>query len=191
MFDNLTRKLSLTFNRLAGRTELTEAMLDDALGEIKVALLEADVSLSVVKKIIANVREKAIGQKIVDKTTPAETVAKIVYDELVEILGGTEVGRLSMKDAGEFHRNSPHHSSEQKYIEFDAHLLLNLPDEIRFRALSKILGKNYPMRLCGIRNAFDKLDKGDSKFTLRNHNIRKLNGKIRIWKEGTTWPKRK
>jgi len=67
---------------------LTEAMLDDALGEIKIALLEADVSLSVVKKIIADIRGKAIGKKIADKTTPAETVAKIVYDELALILGG-------------------------------------------------------------------------------------------------------
>lgn len=90
MFDNLTRKLSLTFNKIAGRTELTEGMLDDALAEIKIALLEADVSLAVVKKIINTVREKSVGARIVDKTTPAETVAKIVYDELVSILGGAK-----------------------------------------------------------------------------------------------------
>ena len=90
MFDNLTRRLSLTFNKLAGRTTLTEGMLDDALSEIKIALLEADVSLSVVKKLIADVREKSIGQKIVKKTTPAETIAKIVYDELCILLGADQ-----------------------------------------------------------------------------------------------------
>ena len=95
MFDNLTRKLSLTFNRLTGRTELTETMLDAALGEIKTALLEADVSLSVAKKIIADTREKSVGQKIVAGTTPAETIAKIVHDELVAILGGTDESRTT------------------------------------------------------------------------------------------------
>jgi signal recognition particle subunit SRP54 len=89
MFDNLTRRLSLTFNKLSGKTTLTESMLDDALTEIRSALLESDVSLVVVKKIMADVREKSIGQKIVEKTTPAETIAKIVYDELVSILGTT------------------------------------------------------------------------------------------------------
>ncbi|MCL2737790.1 MAG: signal recognition particle protein, partial [Alphaproteobacteria bacterium] len=59
---------------------------DDALSEIRIALLEADVALSVVKKIIADIKEKAIGQKIIDGTKPAETVAKIVYDELVNLL---------------------------------------------------------------------------------------------------------
>ncbi|MDR1826164.1 MAG: signal recognition particle protein Srp54 [Rickettsiales bacterium] len=101
MFENLTRKISLTFNKLAGRTTLTEEMLDDALMEIKVALLEADVSLAVAKEIVAKVREKSIGQKIVEKTLPAETIAKLVLDELSLVLGGEkEAGRLSMKDAG-------------------------------------------------------------------------------------------
>lgn len=86
MFDNLTRRLSTTFSKLTGRTTLTAEMLDDALAEIRVALLEADVALPVVKKIISDVSEKSVGEKIVDGTRPAETIAKIVYDELVEIL---------------------------------------------------------------------------------------------------------
>ncbi len=90
MFDNLTRRLSLTFNKLAGRTTLSADMLDDALAEIRVALLEADVALPVVKKIANDIREKSVGLKIVDGTKPGETVAKIVYDELVNILGGNE-----------------------------------------------------------------------------------------------------
>ncbi len=86
MFDTLTRRLSTTFAKLTGRTKLTPEMLNDALVEIRVALLEADVALPVVKKIMADVSEKSIGEKIVDGTRPAETIAKIVYDELVEIL---------------------------------------------------------------------------------------------------------
>ena len=88
MFDNLTRRLSLTFSKLAGKTHLTEDMLNDALAEIRIALLEADVALPVVKKIINDVREKSVGEKIVDGTKSSETIAKIVYDELVNILGG-------------------------------------------------------------------------------------------------------
>ncbi|MCL1786094.1 MAG: signal recognition particle protein [Alphaproteobacteria bacterium] len=98
MFDNLTRRLSTTFAKLAGRTQLTADMLSDALSEIRIALLEADVALPVVKKIIDDIKEKAVGQKIVDGTKPAETVAKIVYDELVEILSDTD-SRLSTLDS--------------------------------------------------------------------------------------------
>lgn len=86
MFDTLTRRLGTTFAKLTGRTKLTAEMLDDALAEIRVALLEADVALPVVKKIISDVHEKSIGEKIVDGTRAGETIAKIVYDELVEIL---------------------------------------------------------------------------------------------------------
>ncbi|MDR1207133.1 MAG: signal recognition particle protein [Rickettsiales bacterium] len=90
MFDNLTRRLSTTFAKLSGRTHLTADMLDDALSEIRIALLEADTALPVVKKILADIREKAIGEKIIDNVRPAEQIAKIVYDELVNILDGTE-----------------------------------------------------------------------------------------------------
>jgi tRNA(Ile)-lysidine synthase len=72
-------------------------------------------------------------------------------------------------------------------VEFDAAILLNQQDEVRFRALSMMLGGEYPARLENIRNAFAKLDGGDCKFTLAGYNIRKLKGKIRIWKEGTKW----
>lgn len=73
--------------------------------------------------------------------------------------------------------------------EFDAAILLNLPDELRFRILSMLLSADYPLRMNDIKNAFTKLDSGDCKFTLANYNIRKLNGKIRFWKEGTKWSK--
>ncbi|MDR1071997.1 MAG: tRNA lysidine(34) synthetase TilS [Rickettsiales bacterium] len=73
-------------------------------------------------------------------------------------------------------------------VEIDADLLLNAPDEIRFRALSMTLG-GRPIRLDGVKNAFARMDGGDAKFTLAGFNIRKLNGKIRIWKEGAKWRK--
>jgi tRNA(Ile)-lysidine synthase len=74
-------------------------------------------------------------------------------------------------------------------VEFEAPMLLNAPDEVRFRALSMMLAKYYPIRLDDIKRAFGRLDGGDCKFTLGGCNIRLLNGKIRIWKEGTKWQK--
>ncbi|MDR1696643.1 MAG: signal recognition particle receptor subunit alpha, partial [Rickettsiales bacterium] len=70
MFDTLTRKLSGTFAKLVGRTHLTEGMLDDALSEIRIALLEADVALPVVRKMLADIRAASVGQKIIDGTKP-------------------------------------------------------------------------------------------------------------------------
>ncbi|MDR3208886.1 MAG: tRNA lysidine(34) synthetase TilS [Rickettsiales bacterium] len=73
-------------------------------------------------------------------------------------------------------------------VEIDADLLLNAAEEIRFRALSLMLGEEgHPLRLEKIKNAFAKMDAGDAKFTLAGFNVRKQNGKIRIWKEGTKW----
>lgn len=100
MFDTLTRKLSIGLSKLAGKTHLTDDMLDGALADIRVALLEADVALSVVKKIVSDVREKSIGAKIIDGTKPAEMIAKIVYDELVEILGGNSESNTSQGNNG-------------------------------------------------------------------------------------------
>ena len=74
-------------------------------------------------------------------------------------------------------------------VEIDANLLLNQPDEIRYRALAEVIGGNYTPRLEKIKNAFAKLDGGDCKFTIGGKNIRRVNGKIRIWTEGTKWQK--
>lgn len=74
-------------------------------------------------------------------------------------------------------------------VEFPSAMLLNSPDEVRFRALSMMLSDDYPIRLDNIRNAFLKMDGGDCKFTIGGYNIRKMNGKIRIWKEGQKWQK--
>jgi signal recognition particle subunit SRP54 len=88
MFEQLSDKLTLTFEKLRGRARVTEADLEEALRDVRVALLEADVSLRVVKQLVATVRERAIGEKVLESITGAQQVVKIVHDALVEMLGG-------------------------------------------------------------------------------------------------------
>ena len=88
MFEQLSDKLNLTFEKLRGRARVTEADLEVALRDVRVALLEADVSLRVVKQLVATVRERAIGEKVIESITGAQQVVKIVHDALVEMLGG-------------------------------------------------------------------------------------------------------
>ncbi|HYM18688.1 MAG TPA: signal recognition particle protein [Micropepsaceae bacterium] len=87
MFDGLQQRLGNVFDRLKGRGALSEADVDTALGEVRTALLDADVSLPVVKKFVADVRERAIGEDVIRSITPGQQVVKIVYDRLVEMLG--------------------------------------------------------------------------------------------------------
>ena len=87
MFENLTNKLENIFSKLKSAPSLTEEQVDSGLKEIRLALLEADVALSVVKDFIGNVKPKAIGQEIIKSTSPGQMIVKIVYDELVNILG--------------------------------------------------------------------------------------------------------
>jgi signal recognition particle subunit SRP54 len=87
MFDNLTNKLENIFSKLKSAPSLTEGQVDSGLKEIRQALLEADVSLSVAKEFISNVKPKAIGQEIIRSTSPGQMIVKVVYDELVNILG--------------------------------------------------------------------------------------------------------
>lgn len=88
MFESLTTRLGNVFDRLRRRGALSEADVDAALREIRVALLEADVALPVVKDFISSVRERAIGQEVIRSVTPGQMVVKIVHDRLVELLGG-------------------------------------------------------------------------------------------------------
>ena len=90
MFDALTEKLSGVFDTLTGRGALSEKDVAEALREIRVALLEADVALPVVKKFIDDVRPKAIGENVIKSIKPGQLVVKIVHDQLVETLGGDE-----------------------------------------------------------------------------------------------------
>ena len=89
MFDTLTGKLGAVFDRLKKRGALTEADVTEALREVRVALLEADVALPVVKSFIDQVRNKAIGTQVLRSVTPGQMVVKVVHDHLVEMLGGT------------------------------------------------------------------------------------------------------
>ena len=87
MFDNLTNKLENIFSKLKSAPSLSEGQVDSGLKEIRQALLEADVALPVAKEFIANVKPKAIGKEIIRSTSPGQMIIKIVYDELVNILG--------------------------------------------------------------------------------------------------------
>ena len=87
MFENLTNKLESIFSKLKSAPSLTEEQVDTSLKEIRLALLEADVALPVVKEFISNVKPKAIGQEIIKSISPGQMIVKIVYDELVTILG--------------------------------------------------------------------------------------------------------
>ncbi|HEX8571084.1 MAG TPA: signal recognition particle protein [Caulobacteraceae bacterium] len=92
MFDSLSDRLSGVFDRLTGRGVLSERDVDEALREVRVALLEADVALPVVKDFIAKARERATGEAVLRSVKPSEQVVKIVYDGLVEMLGGQGEG---------------------------------------------------------------------------------------------------
>lgn len=87
MFETLSSKLNGIFDRLTRRGNLTEEDVNEAMREVRVALLEADVALSVVKDFIARVRERAIGAEVTRSITPGQQVIKIVHDNLVELLG--------------------------------------------------------------------------------------------------------
>jgi signal recognition particle subunit SRP54 len=87
MFENLTDKLQRVFKNLRGEGTLTEENIADALREIRVALLEADVNLNVVRELTEHIREKAVGTEVLTALSPAEQIVKIVRDELVSMLG--------------------------------------------------------------------------------------------------------
>ncbi|MGV3556388.1 MAG: signal recognition particle protein [Croceibacterium sp.] len=88
MFDTLSDRLTGVFDRLRGRGALNEADVREAMREVRVALLEADVALPVARKFIDAVTEKAVGQQVLKSVTPGQQVVKIVNDELIEMLGG-------------------------------------------------------------------------------------------------------
>ncbi len=90
MFDSLTNRLNAAFERLTRRGALSEADVTEGLREVRVALLEADVALSVVKDFVAQVKEKAIGAEVLRSVTPGQQIIKLVHDHLVEMLGEDE-----------------------------------------------------------------------------------------------------
>ncbi len=91
MFDTLTDRLTETMKTLRGDAKLTPDNMEDAIREVRKALLEADVSLKVVKLFISRVRQKALGADVIESVSPGQQFVKVVYDELTEILGGENV----------------------------------------------------------------------------------------------------
>ncbi len=89
MFESLTEKLNRTFKKLRGHGRLNEKNIQDALKEVRLALLEADVNYRVVKKFIEDIRQRAIGEDVFESLTPGHQVIKIVNDELSRLMGGT------------------------------------------------------------------------------------------------------
>lgn len=89
-FEGLTEKLSATFKRLRGKGRLSESDVKEAMREIRLALLEADVSFKVVKEFIAKVTQRAVGTDVLESLTPAQMIVKIVNEELTELMGGGE-----------------------------------------------------------------------------------------------------
>ncbi len=87
MFDNLTDRLSRVMKTLRGEARLTESNIQDALREVRVALLEADVALPVVRDFVARVREKALGQEVVGSLTPGQAAVAVVHQELMALMG--------------------------------------------------------------------------------------------------------
>lgn len=88
MFDNLTARFEKVFRFLRGQGKLTEANIKEALREVRLALLEADVNYRVVKDFISKIQERAIGQEVMSSLTPGQQVIKIVHEELIGLLGG-------------------------------------------------------------------------------------------------------
>ena len=98
-FENLSEKLQNTFKKLKGKGVLTESNINEAMREVKLALLEADVNFKVVKEFVAQVKEKAMGAEVLESLTPGQQVIKIVNDQLVELMGGTN-SKLTYSPSG-------------------------------------------------------------------------------------------
>jgi signal recognition particle subunit SRP54 len=102
LFDQLSERLNAIFDRLRGRGRVSESEVNEALREVRVALLEADVSLGAAKAFVARIKERAVGANVLESLTPAQTILKIVHEELAELLGpptGSGKARLQFADA--------------------------------------------------------------------------------------------
>lgn len=90
MFENLSQRLSKTLQNLRGRGRLTEDNIQDALREVRIALLEADVALPVVKNLIEDIKQKALGQEVLNSLSPGQAFIKVVNDELINVMGESQ-----------------------------------------------------------------------------------------------------
>lgn len=96
MFESLSDKLDLVFKKLRGQGVMTEENIKDALREVRLVLLEADVNFKVVKDFVERVRERAVGTQVLQSLSPGQQVIKIVHDELVNLMGGEESNGLDL-----------------------------------------------------------------------------------------------
>ncbi len=101
MFESLTEKLNSTLKKITGRGRLSETNVHDALKEVRLALLEADVNYKVVKKLVKDITERAVGQEVLQSLTPGQQIIKIVNEELASLMGGAKQGL-------EFRGRTPH-----------------------------------------------------------------------------------
>src|SRR5688572_17417769 len=92
MFDTLSSKLQNAFKNLRGLGKISEANVGDSLREVRMALLEADVNFKVARDFIERVKEKSLGQEVIQSIQPGQQIIKIIHDELVDLLGAENVG---------------------------------------------------------------------------------------------------
>ena len=98
-FESLSEKIQMSLRRLTGRGKVNEKDIEDAMREVRISLLEADVNYKIVKQFIAEVKEKALGEKVMKSLTPGDQVVKIVYEELVKLMGDEAVP-INLKKSG-------------------------------------------------------------------------------------------
>ena len=99
-FEALSEKFQRIFKKLTGQATLSERNMSEMLDEIKIALLEADVNYKVVKTFLSDVENRAVGEKVLTKVNPSQMITKIVYDEMVKLLG-------SNKTEIQYNKNKP------------------------------------------------------------------------------------
>src|SRR5436853_371086 len=92
MLGTLTTKLQGVFSKLTGKKRLTEENISEAVNEVRLALLEADVNYGVTKVLVKRVKEKALGEQVIKSVTPGQQFIKVVHDELMALMGGQETG---------------------------------------------------------------------------------------------------
>ena len=100
MFESLTQRLDAVFDRLRGKGKISEKDVEDAMREVRQALLEADVNFKLVKEFVKKVQERAIGAEVLQSLSPAQQVIAIVHEELVAMLGGDDAGKTQITFAG-------------------------------------------------------------------------------------------
>ena len=92
MFESISEKFGSIFSKIRGTAKLSEENISQAIREIRMALLEADVNYKVVKDFVGHVKERSLGEEVTGRVTPGQQFIKIVHDEMVELLGGSEAG---------------------------------------------------------------------------------------------------